>query len=112
MDFFTLVQKAKRKAITERNIKSAWKATGLIPFNPAAILGKLKNRIQPSEASAEAFFLHTPECQPSITIFKTPANVNQVGQIDQLIAQFRNQILDTSKLALVFKLIKGANEID
>ena len=50
-----------------------------------------------------------PERHPSDTIVsQTPGNVGQVGQMDNLIVQFRNQTLDIPKLALFSKLIKGA----
>lgn len=108
VDFLNLVQKARKEAISEKNIESAWRATGLIPFHPGIVLGKLENRM-PSASDAGTSSLLTPERRnPGTLIPKTPANVDQVGQIDELIAQFRDQTLDTPKLALVSKLIKGA----
>lgn len=41
VNFLTIVQKARKEAILIKNIQSAWRATGLIPFNPFAVLGKL-----------------------------------------------------------------------
>lgn len=40
-------------------------------------------------------------------VSQTPENVDQVGQMDDLIVQFCNQTLDTPKLALFSKFIKG-----
>ena len=51
----------------------------------------------------------TLECRQSDIFFpQMPANVDQVGHIDNFILQFRNQTLDTPKLVLLFKFIKGA----
>ncbi len=39
-DFILLIQKARRQGITSRNIQSAWRATGLIPYNPSVVFQK------------------------------------------------------------------------
>ncbi len=40
-DFISLIQKARQYGITSRNIESAGRATGLIPYNPAMVFQKL-----------------------------------------------------------------------
>ena len=40
-DFISLIQKARQNGITSRNIQSAWRATGLIPYNPAMVFQRL-----------------------------------------------------------------------
>ena len=37
-DFTSLYSPARKEAITRRNIKAAWAATGLLPFNPERVL--------------------------------------------------------------------------
>ncbi len=36
-NFISLIQKARQYGITSRNIQSAWRATGLITYNPAMV---------------------------------------------------------------------------
>ena len=40
-DFISLIQKARQQGITSRNIQSAWRATGLIPYNPSVVFDKI-----------------------------------------------------------------------
>ena len=40
-DFISLIQKAIRQGISSRNIQSAWRATGFIPYNPAVVFQKI-----------------------------------------------------------------------
>ena len=106
-DFLTLVQKARKEGISSRNIESAWRATGLIPYNPSTVLKKLEGKGKHA-LSSEAPLVTTPERRPAILVPRTPANVDQVSQIDDLISQFHHQTLDTPKMALLSKLIRGA----
>ena len=39
-DFISLIQKARQQVITSQNIESAWRATGLIPYNPTVVFQK------------------------------------------------------------------------
>jgi DDE superfamily endonuclease/helix-turn-helix, Psq domain len=43
-DFIKYYQEARKKALREANIFSAWKKTGIIPYNPQEVLTKLPNR--------------------------------------------------------------------
>lgn len=45
--FLTFFSQARREAISMRNITSAWKAAGLIPFDTAPILSKLRPKSPP-----------------------------------------------------------------
>ncbi len=40
-DFISLIQKARQNDIIFRNIQLAWRAIGLIPYNPAMVFQKL-----------------------------------------------------------------------
>ena len=57
-DFISLIQKARRQDISSRNIQSAWRATGLIPYNLAAVFQKIsvhsKNNSAPDIDNTEA----------------------------------------------------------
>jgi DDE superfamily endonuclease len=51
-DFIQYYQNARKKALRESNILSAWRTTGLLPFDPRVVLIKLPNRpITPPEAT-------------------------------------------------------------
>ena len=40
-NFISLIQKARRQGISVQNIRSAWRATGLVPYNPSVVFQKL-----------------------------------------------------------------------
>ena len=103
VDFLTIVQKARKEGISSHNIESAWRATGFIPYHLAIVFKKLEKKEISSSVS-------TPKecCLSDTFVPQTPGNMDQVGQIDDLILQFCNQTLDSLKLALFSKLIKGA----
>ena len=129
VDFLQIIQKARKLAYTSKNIQTAWKATGLIPFNPAHVLEKLAKRKPMShKASSE-----TPDpsistnTTPTITVSScpgtpkihytsldgtitrmenTPANVKEV---DELVHQIYSEgTLDIPHLHALEKLVKGA----
>ena len=58
--------------------------------------------------SPEISITTTPPRQSAAFISTTPGNVDQISQIDDLISCFRLLTLDTPKLALLSKLIRGA----
>jgi pyruvate/2-oxoglutarate dehydrogenase complex dihydrolipoamide acyltransferase (E2) component len=52
-DFIEYYQNARKKALRESNILSAWRTTGLLPFNPQIVLDKLPNRLTTPPESAQ-----------------------------------------------------------
>ena len=46
VDFISLIQQSRQQGILSRNIQSAWRATGLIPYNLAVVFQKLSVRPQ------------------------------------------------------------------
>jgi len=51
-DFIIYYQNARKKTLRESNIHSAWRATGLMPYNPQSVISKLPIRATtPSEAT-------------------------------------------------------------
>ena len=95
-DFISLIQKARQNGITSRNIQSAWRATGLIPYNPAMVFQKLSvhedNTLASNKGNTGAAS-NTPNT-PIQTRFNlgvippTPGNVAQVTEIEELISLF------------------------
>ena len=68
-DFISLIQTARRQGITSRNIQSAWRATGLISFNPAVVFQKLS--VHPDDSSA-GDHASTSDTRNSQASFSTP----------------------------------------
>ena len=44
VDFLKIIQKARKEAISKKNVLTAWRATGLVPYNPSLVLQKLTNK--------------------------------------------------------------------
>ena len=74
VDFLEIYSHARKEAVTEENIRSAWKKSGLSPYDPEAVMRQLpalpKVPSRPSTAERSA---------PLISC--TPANVHQVEAI-------------------------------
>ena len=49
--FWNFYQQAKHKAYTKSNIKSAWRGTGIHPFNPDKVLAELKVAVAKNAAA-------------------------------------------------------------
>ena len=108
-----MIQKARRQGITSRNIESAWRATGLIPYNPTVVFQKLSvhaNDTSASKIDNTGADLSTPLRTRffSGAIPQTPGNIEQVTEIEELISLFRHQTLDSPKLTLLHKTLKAA----
>ncbi|APA11745.1 hypothetical protein sscle_08g065150 [Sclerotinia sclerotiorum 1980 UF-70] len=65
IEFFAAFKAAYQESITAQNMKSGFRGTGLIPFNPEAVLSKLDIRIHTSTP---------PPFDPDIWISQTPHN--------------------------------------
>lgn len=86
-DFLEIYQQARKEAITPTNVKKAWAATGLSPFNPELVLQYLPHQLYSEQYSVEI----RPTTPPEATITKsgpsgfrlalTPANSLQIQQI-------------------------------
>ena len=44
VDFLKIIQKARKEAISKKKVLTAWRATGLVPYNPSLVLQKLTNK--------------------------------------------------------------------
>ena len=107
-DFISLIQKAKRQGISVQNIQSAWRATGLVLYNPSTIFQKLSAGIN----TANNTFTQRQYINSNIffsgQIPPTPRNVEQVTEVEELVSLFSHQTLDSSKLTLLHKTLKAA----
>ena len=66
---------AKHEAYTKSNIKSAWHATGIRPFNPDKVLAKLEKKVKNTKQ------LPLPASTPqSFKFLKTPQNRQELRQ--------------------------------
>jgi hypothetical protein len=94
--FWTFYSEARKKAYKKKNIESAWRKTGIYPFNPDEVLANLVpvSRADPA----------TPSC--TSTILRTPKNRHQLRQQTlaavQKVATGNSSTEDT--IALVFRL--------
>ncbi|EAQ88446.1 hypothetical protein CHGG_05065 [Chaetomium globosum CBS 148.51] len=75
--FLELLFEAHTKTFTSKNIKSGFKATGLVPLDPSQVLARLRVRIRTPSP------LPTP-VQPSSTLpLKTPSNVIELDHLQR-----------------------------
>jgi len=93
--FLELFQGARKKAFTSKNIKSGFKATGLIPLDPSQVLKRLQVKIRTPSPPA-------PEQPNSVLPLKTPANI---VELDHLQRQRQKEISPTDRA--VQKIIRG-----
>lgn len=108
-----MIQKARQYGITSQNIESAYRATGLIPYNSAIVFQKLSVHEDNTSASNKdntGAASNTPIQARfnSGVIPPTPGNVEQVTEIEELISLFRHKTLDSPELSLLHKTLKAA----
>ena len=75
--FLELLLEAHTKTFTSTNIKSGFKATGLVPLDPSQVLARLRVRVRTPSPPL-------PPVQPSSTLPpKTPANVIELDHLQR-----------------------------
>ena len=117
-----------------KNIRTAWRVTGLVPYNPAIVLQKLANKqpvadnsttqstttLSPRSTSGDvtipkitvSFCPGTPKIHhtspdgAAMFVENTPANFNQVNRLVERMCEKSN--LDESQSQVLHKLVKGA----
>ena len=75
--FFSFYSQAKRIAYTRANIKAAWRATGIQPYNPDAVLQPLLQKLKQSQSprSSDGRHVQRPTSTPSkILAWQTSRN--------------------------------------
>lgn len=75
--FLSFFQQARQAAITIRNIESAWRKAGLIPFNPSPILSLLRPKTSPSAS-------------PSTSL--TEVGPNEAAKLEQLFGEILKNV--------------------
>ena len=107
VEFLNLIQVARKQAMSTTNILSAWRGTGLVPYNPQHIIDKLPRPVTPpscrdvnndtpkttkriQEASDVLLTRMTPSLRAHVDVLKTTA-LNAVA--DRTILQHTNQEL-------------------
>ncbi len=102
LDFLAAFQKIWSQTFTESTIRSAWKNTGLIPYNPQVVLSKIA-AIQASTRSV------TPPYQPPV-FAHTPHTAEEViAHGKKLQSTMRNlNIVDEGFQVHVDRFIKGS----
>ncbi len=88
-DFISLIQKARQQGINSQNIQSAWRATGLILYDPSVVFNKI------SIPNTEKDTLPTTSIPLRTRFFSgqippTQGNIEQIEEVDELISLFRN----------------------
>jgi hypothetical protein len=102
-EFISLYQQARMEALHEKNIKSGFTATGLVPYKPDQVLSLLNSQ------------LHTPSPQrlpPNQPVWtaETPHNIIELQHQTELIKQYlrrRTQSPPSPTERAVNQLIKG-----
>ena len=81
MDFLRYYQEARLTAITTRNVLSAWRGAGLIPYNPSVIISKFPRPKTPPFAS----FTNSNGVQVDVAV--TPHTAKRINQfVDEVLA--------------------------
>jgi hypothetical protein len=103
LDFLTLYQQARAQSLSEANIKSGFRGTGLVPYDPSAILSLL-----PAVHRTPSPLMHP--LQPPQWTTETPHNIIELQQQTDLIKQYlkrRTQSPPTPTERALNQLVKG-----
>ena len=73
MEFLAAFKGFRRQAFKTTTILSAFKHTGLIPYDPEVVLEKVRNSLPPPRET-------TPEAQPFEPLVQTPRTIRQLAQ--------------------------------
>jgi DDE superfamily endonuclease len=102
-EFLSLYQQARMEALHEKNIKSGFTATGLVPYDPDRVLSLLNTQ----------FHTPSPQRQPPnqpVWTAETPHNIIELQHQTELIKQYlrrRTQSPPSPTERAVNQLIKG-----
>ncbi|KAI6778341.1 transposase [Emericellopsis cladophorae] len=105
LEFLSLIEGVRRQAFTAKTIKSAFKKTGIWPFDPDLVIRAVEER----EAA-----LRTPSPQPSLLAssdFETPVTLRQINKVANRIGEALHEIdddLDNDFSWDIDRFIRGA----
>jgi hypothetical protein len=103
-DFLAMYHQARASIFSEKTIQNAFKATGIVPFNPEYVLSKLLATPSPPGSS------HGQNQGPSpIWVSETPKTVHQVAKQEQLIREAL-QRASQSPTEAITKLAKATRQ--
>jgi hypothetical protein len=88
LEFLSLIEGVRRQAFTAKTIKSAFKKTGIWPFDPDLVIKIVKER----EAA-----VRTPSPQPSLQAssdFETPVTLRQINKVADRIGEALQEMED------------------
>jgi len=113
-DFLPIYLQARQQALSSSNIKSGFKATGLLPLDPNQILSRLqiksnnKSINKPvNQCINRSGDNRTPSPSKSPNVSKTPYNINQLATHTEKLFQHRPQNPDSPVSQAISQLIKG-----
>lgn len=73
VEFLAAFTKFRRQAFKSSTIRSAFRETGLIPYNPEVVLEKVRNTLPPPRPI-------TPEAEPFKPLIETPRTIRQLAE--------------------------------
>ena len=110
--FTSLYSLARNKTLTARNIKAAWAASGLFPFNPNRVLKNLSKPISLTSPKASEIEMD-PSLQGEVLqapmMSVTPVTSNALMLLHNLVVQHTHALDETSKQRLQRCIQKLAN---
>ena len=99
LEFLGFIQQIRKQAFKESTIRSAFRETGIMPFNPSIILEKLRSRratTPPDQTASQS------------SPFSTPLTIRRLNRLGDHILETLPDDLDTNLTHNIEKLIYGA----
>jgi len=81
VEFLEILKEAWDKAITLLNIKKAWKAVGLEPYNPKVVMQQLPEQLRARPATP---LLTVTQIGPTGETVQVPVTPSNIAQVDKL----------------------------
>ena len=99
LEFLRLIQQIRKQAFKESTIRSAFKKTGIMPFNPGIILEKLRDRraVSPPDQTISRSWP-----------FPTPLTIRRLNRLGNHILETLPDDLDTNLAYKIERSIYGA----
>lgn len=105
-NFLPILYEARRKAYTPENIKSAFAACGIIPFNPRVVLGRFSGTAAADTRITKIEVPVTPKKTKAQVTFQTPSNTRAIRHLQAEALQLIPH--NDSALAEIVKKIANA----
>ncbi|KAL1960690.1 hypothetical protein VTO42DRAFT_6520 [Malbranchea cinnamomea] len=106
-EFFSLYSSIRTAALTERNIKSGFRATGLVPYDPEQVLSRLNTQVHTPTPQGHLIVPTPPGPRPRRT--QSPPSPT-TRALDQLVKGCRMAMHSAAILAAQNKELLAANE--